>query len=265
MWYPQKGSIAIGSKRSSPTTPAAAAVFSEPMIDPINTPCCQSKASVTSGTTVARRPPNRKASIGTPFGSSQSGAIEGHCAAGVVKRAFGCAALSPDSGVQSCASQSIAWGGGSLIPSHQTSPSSVSAQFVKIEFSRMVAIAFGFVFSLVPGATPKNPASGLIAYSRPSSPNFIQAMSSPTVSTFQPGSVGIIIARFVLPHAEGNAPVTCLTRPSGEVILRISMCSASQPSSRAITEAMRSAKHFLPSRALPPYPDPKDQISRVSG
>ena len=43
------------------------------------------------------------------------------------------------------------------------------------------------------------------------------------------------------------------------------MCSASQPSSRAITDAIRSAKHFLPSSALPPYPDPYDQISRVSG
>ena len=31
----------------------------------------------------------------------------------------------------------------------------------------------------VPGATPKKPASGLIAYSRPSGPIFIQAMSSP--------------------------------------------------------------------------------------
>ncbi len=46
---------------------------------------------------------------------------------------------------------------------------------------------------------------------------------------------------------------------------RISMCSASQPSSRARLEAMRSARHFLPSSALPPYPDPYDQISRVSG
>ena len=53
--------------------------------------------------------------------------------------------------------------------------------------------------------------------------------------------------------------------PLGEVSLRTSMCSASQPSSRAMTEAMRSAKHFLPSRALPPYPEPYDQISRVSG
>ena len=37
-------------------------------------------------------------------------------------------------------------------------------------------------------------------------PNFIQAMSSPMVSTFQPGSVGISIARLVLPQADGNAP-----------------------------------------------------------
>ena len=77
-------------------------------------------------------------------------------------------------------------------------------------------------------------------------------MSSPTVSTVQPSIGGISIARFVLPQALGNAPVTYLTSPSGDVSLRISMCSASQPSSRAITEAMRSAKHFLPSSALPP-------------
>ena len=77
-------------------------------------------------------------------------------------------------------------------------------------------------------------------------------MSSPTVSTFQSGRVGTSIARLVLPQAEGKAPVMYLTLPSGEVSLRISMCSASQPSSRAIAEAIRSAKHFLPSRALPP-------------
>ena len=59
---------------------------------------------------------------------------------------------------------------------------------------------------LVPGATPKKPASGLMAYSRPSAPNFIQAMSSPTVSTFQPGRVGFSIARLVLPQALGKAP-----------------------------------------------------------
>ena len=77
-------------------------------------------------------------------------------------------------------------------------------------------------------------------------------MSSPMVSTFQPSSVGMSIARLVLPQADGKAPVTYFTSPSGEVSLRMSMCSAIQPSSRAITEAIRSAKHFLPSSALPP-------------
>src|SRR5436853_5485275 len=90
-------------------------------------------------------------------------------------------------------------------------------------------------------------------------------MSSPTVSTFQPGSVGTSMARLVFPHADGKAPVTYLVSPSGDVSLRISMCSANQPSSRAMTDAIRRAKHFLPSKALPPYPDPYDQISRVSG
>ena len=70
-----------------------------------------------------------------------------------------------------------------------------------------MSIAFGFVFMLVPGATPKKPYSGLIAQSRPSGPNFIQAMSSPTVQTFHPGSEsgGTSIARFVLPQALGKA------------------------------------------------------------
>jgi hypothetical protein len=67
-------------------------------------------------------------------------------------------------------------------------------------------MALGLVSSPVPGATPKNPASGLMAYSWPSSPNFIQQMSSPTVSAFQPGMVGMIMARLVLPQADGKAP-----------------------------------------------------------
>ena len=64
--------------------------------------------------------------------------------------------------------------------------------------------------------------------------------------------VGTSMARLVLPQADGKAAATYLTSPAGLVSLRMSMCSASQPSSRAITEAMRSAKHFLPSSALPP-------------
>ena len=77
---------------------------------------------------------------------------------------------------------------------------------MKIVERSIVRIAFGFVATPVPGATPKNPASGLIAYSRPSSPRRIQAMSSPIVSTFHPGSDGTSIARLVLPQADGKAP-----------------------------------------------------------
>src|SRR4051794_3219470 len=158
MLYPQNGSIANGSKRSSPTVPAAAAVFSEDMIEPMNTPWRQSNASVTNGTFVARRPPNRIAEMGTPAGSSHSGASDGHCDAGAVNRAFGCAAGAPDSGVQSWPCQSMRWAGASsVMSSHHTSPSSVYAQLVNNTLRLRVRMALGFVALLVPGATPKNP------------------------------------------------------------------------------------------------------------
>ena len=60
------------------------------------------------------------------------------------------------------------------------------------------------------------------------------------------------MAMLVLPQADGKAAATYFFSPSGEVRPRMSMCSAIQPSSRAMVEAMRRAKHFLPSRALPP-------------
>src|SRR5579875_2409621 len=113
---------------------------------------------------VARRPPNTKALMGTPSGSSQAGSIEGHWLAGTVNRAFGCAASRPQSGVQCSPRQSISSGGGSLVmPSHHTSPSGVSATLVKIVLARIVAIALGLESQDVPGATPKKPASGLMA------------------------------------------------------------------------------------------------------
>src|SRR5450755_709930 len=189
------------------------------MLAPRNTPCAQSKDSITSGTALARLPPNRIAEIGTPAGSSHSGAMIGHWAAGVVNRALGCAAGSAEAGVQSRPFQSIRCEGVSSVrPSHHTSPSSVSATLVKMLLPHMVAIALAFVTSLVPGATPKKPASGLIAYSLPSSPNRIQAMSSPTVSIFQPGMVGCSMARLVLPHADGKAAAMYFASPTGGVI-----------------------------------------------
>ena len=172
-----------------------------------------------------------------------------------MKRELGWAAGSLESGVQSRPRQSIRCAGFSaVIPSHQTSPSSVSATLVKMQLAASVAIAFGLVLVFVPGATPKKPASGLIAQSRPSAPGLIQAMSSPTVQTFHPSKPagGISIARFVLPQAEGNAAAMYVFSPAGDSRPTISMCSASHPSSRASTDAIRSAKHFLPSSALPP-------------
>src|SRR5262249_27233933 len=167
------------------------------------------------GMVVARRPPKMMALIGTPSGFSQSGSMLGHCDAGEVNRALGCEAFAPVclaiSGVHRLPCQSRHSAGGSaVIPSHHTPPSGVSAVLVKIELRDSVAIAFGLVFALVPGATPKNPASGLIARSRPLASGLIHAMSSPTVQTFHPSMPlgGIIIARLVLPHALGNAAAT---------------------------------------------------------
>src|SRR3954453_24103445 len=148
--------------------------------------------------------------IGTPRGASDSGGMIGHCEIGVQNREFGCDDGSSDSGVQSRPFQSVRCAGGSsVIPSQQMSPSSVSATLVKTELpASMVRIALGLGSQPVPGATPNRPNSGFSAYSRPSSPNRIQAMSSPRVSTFQPGMVGSSMARLVLPQAEGNAAAT---------------------------------------------------------
>src|SRR5215470_7909837 len=164
---------------------------------------------------VARRPPNTIACSGTPLGSSHAGSIVGHCEAGAVNRALGCAAFAPVflpiSGVHlfPCQSRHSA-GGSSVMPSHQTPPSGVSATFVKIVFFESAAIAFGLVFFDVPGATPKNPASGFIARKAPFSSGRIHAMSSPTVHTFQPSNPfgGMSIAKFVFPQALGNAAAT---------------------------------------------------------
>src|SRR5881227_1905731 len=135
MLYPQKGSMAKGSRRSSPTLPSAAAVFSEATLAPRKTPWFQSKDSVTSGTALARRPPKRIAEIGTPLGSSYSGARIGHWLIGVQKRLFGWLEGSSESGVQSWCFQLVRCAGdSSVIPSHQMSPSSVSATLVNTEF-----------------------------------------------------------------------------------------------------------------------------------
>src|SRR6266567_1807162 len=203
--------MAIESRRSTPTLPVAAAVVSDESVAPRNTPCCQFRAWYTSGMRRWRRAPKIIASIGTPSGLSNSGDSDAHCVAGVVNRLLGCAAFSVDEGVHGRPCQSSACdGGGSSWPSHHGVPSGRSATFVKMVLLWIMLNAVGFVFRLVPGTTPKKPASGLTAHSRPSLPGRSHAMSSPTVVAVHPGIVfgGTSIARLVLPHADGNAPHT---------------------------------------------------------
>src|SRR5262245_4333823 len=172
--------MAIGSRRTTPTLPVIAAVVSVLIAEPRKTPCAQSKASNTSGTTPVRREPKMTPEIGTPCGSSQFGAMDGHCCASTVKREFGCAA-GPLPGFQDRPCQSTSPSGAAGVrPSHQGSPDGVSATLVKIVFDRTIDVALGFVLGLVFGATPKNPRSGLMARSWPPASTHIHAISSPT-------------------------------------------------------------------------------------
>src|ERR1700753_351083 len=205
--------MAMGSRRTCPTAPPAAAVVSEPMVAPMYTPEDQLKAWKTSGRGVGRRPPKRNAEMGTPLGDSQPArSMLGHWMAGAVKRPLGWAAGLPVifaiSGVQMSPRQSRHCAGGvSVMPSHHTPPSGVSATLVKMVLRESVAMALGLVLAEVPGATPKKPASGLMARNCPVASGLIQAMSSPTVQTFQPSKPlgGMSMERFVLPQALGKA------------------------------------------------------------
>lgn len=76
---------------------------------------------------------------------------------------------------------------------------------MKRVFLKIVFIAMGLLLLEVPGATPKKPFSGLMALSWPFLSKRIQAISSPTHSTLNPGKLGVIIARLVLPQADGKA------------------------------------------------------------
>jgi hypothetical protein len=208
--------------------------------------------------TAHRRPPNRKAATSArPWGLPSSGSMVGHFAAG---RGEAASSGAPPGGRSRASSPGPSSRSGGRAARRSCPPTTrrrrrSARQLVKMQLACSVAMAFGLVFSEVPGATPKNPASGLIARSTPSAPGLIQAMSSPTVVIFQPsnplgrdhhGEVGLAAG------SRGTRRRRRSSRPSGSSAPRISMCSASQPSSRAITLAMRSAKHFLPSSALPP-------------
>src|SRR6202521_608608 len=103
--------MAKGSRRTSPTLPAAAAVVSDPIVAALYTPSSQFAASTTNGTVSLRLAPKINAEISTPAGLSHSGSREGHCVAETVNRALGCAAAPPVSrsaiGVHDPGGQSI--------------------------------------------------------------------------------------------------------------------------------------------------------------
>src|SRR5688572_20408555 len=204
----------MGSRRTTPTCPVIAAVVSVLMAEPRKTPCDQSNASNTSGITAERRERKMRPEIGTPCGSSQFGAIDGHCWASTVNREFGWAAVVPGFQALPCQSRRPA-GGSGVRPSHHGSPDGVMATFVKIVFERTICVAFGLVLGLVFGATPKKPRSGLMARSWPVESMCIHAMSSPTVHARQPGREETTMERFVLPEALGIAAARYVTRPSG--------------------------------------------------
>src|ERR1043166_2885816 len=133
----------MGSRRTTPTFPVMAAVVSVLMAEPRKTPWVQSNASNTSGITAERREPKINPEIGTPCGSSQLGAIDGHCDASTVNRELGCAA-GPLAGCRGRPCQSSSPAGGSGVrPSHHGSPDGVSATLVKIVFERPIAVPLG--------------------------------------------------------------------------------------------------------------------------
>src|SRR5271169_3921944 len=126
--------MAIGSRRTMPTFPVAAAVVSLAIVAPTNTPCCQSNDSYTNGATRARLPPKMKAEIGTPSGASHFGEMLGDWRAGTVYRELGCAAAPLDES-QASPFQLINPDGASLpMPSHHGSRSEVIATFVNSVF-----------------------------------------------------------------------------------------------------------------------------------
>ena len=80
-----------------------------------------------------------------------------------MNRAFGWLLGSSESGSSPALPVDQVCRGSSVRPSHQMSPSSVSATLVKIELPHSVFTALALVFIAGAGATPKKPASGLIA------------------------------------------------------------------------------------------------------
>src|SRR5207237_8823480 len=85
--------MANGSRRTSPTLPAAAAVVSDPIVAALYTPSSQFAASTTNGTVSLRLAPKMNAEMGTPAGLLHAGSSERHGVAENVRSALRYAAM----------------------------------------------------------------------------------------------------------------------------------------------------------------------------
>src|ERR1044072_1492574 len=95
MLYPQNASMAIGSRRTTPTLPVMAAVVSETSVAAMYKPSSQLGASTMSGTVDEGLPEKTKAAIGSRCGSCPLGSMEGHSTAAAVTRPLGAAESRP--------------------------------------------------------------------------------------------------------------------------------------------------------------------------
>ena len=141
-------------------------------------------------------------------------------------------------GSQSLPFQSMAVGGRAM-PSHTCVVR--EAQLVKMVFSFSVSMADGFAYD-VPGATPKNPASGLMAAACRRDRFSSRRCRHPAFGFSQ---VRWIIAGWSRKRRESAADVVLLALVL--VSLKMSMCSAIQPSLLAMVGRC-GYKHFFPKR-----------------
>jgi len=173
--------------------------------------------------------------MGTPCGSSHFGSIDGHCDAGAVKRALGARPSPWTRGpVAPLPIESRAWR--SLgHASHHTSPSSVSATLVKMQF---LVTAGHRVRVRVRAGAGRHAEEARLG---------VDGVQLPVLAGLDPRDVVAARSRSSSLRSRPAAPASrswsCRTptgtpaatyvfSPSGRSTPRMSMCSANQPSSR---------------------------------
>ena len=164
---------------------------------------------------VGRRPPKMMAEMGTPSGSSQSGSMDGHWRCGRGEAAVGMrgglAGGFADLGGPAFAAPVEAFGG--RLGGHALPPDAavggegdVGEDGVARESGHGVGVGGGGGA----GGDAEEAGLGVDGAELALASGLIQAMSSPTVQTFQPSKPagGMSMAKLVLPQAEGKAAAT---------------------------------------------------------